>query len=211
MEIAFYIEQYAGLTKTFKDLVRLLYKLEIAYKKGKIDHVRRKRDTLASKVDCCLKTISRFNNHVKYFLIAVIERFNKGKQGANEYRIDPEFFKALQLLDLKNLLYKSDKEILEFAKFHRQNENVPRHPPKCPSSLSSSSLSDMSLYGYVHPYLEKIKEISLKDKLFFSRRYSEYAIVQGVEDTMWWWRAGNRPDTTLGAVIHARIRKHMGL
>jgi len=211
MEIAAFIEEYAALSKKEKDLVRILYDAEIKFRKGIYQHVRRKQETLAAYAKCCTKTVSRFNQVVKYLLIGVILRKSKGKQQATEYRFDPEFFKAMQLLDSKNLLYKDSKKLLEFADFHRGKENVHRLSEKCPSSLSDSSFSDMSLYGFVHPYLEKIQGIAHKDKLFMSRRYPEHAIVSGVEDAIWWWKQGNRPDTSLTAVVHARIKERANL
>jgi hypothetical protein len=211
MEIAFYIEEYASLTKTQKDLSRGLWKAEIKRRQGDYKEIFFSKKKLAQTAQCCKKTIQRFNKAVKYYLIGVIERrLPNGRKTTNRYEFDPEFFKAMQLMDSKNLLYKDSDSIKKFAESYRQNQNVPYPPEKCPHSYPNSLNPDMSLYGFVHPYLEKIEGMALKDKLFLSRRYSEHAIVAGVEDALWWYRQGNRPETTLTAVIHARIRKHAG-
>lgn len=207
MEKAFYLDQFAALSNIEKKLVLYIFDLEILVKKGKFTHIRQKRDTIARRIGCCLKTISRFNNKVKYFLIAVIEKWKgNGNQGANEYRMDPEFFAALKLLYDNKLLYKSKSEILEFANSHRQNENVPLAPPKCPSSYVIPSYEREKEYGYVHPHVEKIGGLSLKERLALSQ-YPEFAIVAGIEDCVWYSK--HRKINNLMALIQSRIRKRL--
>jgi hypothetical protein len=161
MEIAFYIEEYAKFTKAEKRIAMDIFDHEIKVKRGKYTRVRLKRITLAGYAKCSIKTVSRFNKKVRLFLIGVIEKWKaNGDQGANEYVMDPGLFKAMRLLYDNKLLYKSKADILQFAAFHGQKQNVSLYPPKCPSSYSSSSDLDAKEYRQVHPYLEKIEGLT---------------------------------------------------
>ena len=200
MEIAFYIEEYAKFSKTEKKLARIIFDHEIKVKKGKYDRVRLKRKTLADYVDCCTKTVTRFNNKVKYFLIGVKEKWkSNGDQGANEYIIDPGLFAAMRLIYDNKLLYKTKAELLKFAQSHREKENVSLYPQKCPSSYSSSSDLNAKEYRRVHPYLEKIEGLTHQERMSLSLN-GESIIINAIEDYEW-FKSKKKIDTPYGLMI----------
>lgn len=209
MENAFYFEEFANLTKAEKKLTQILFDHEIRYKKGQYDRVRLKRETLAAYAKCCIKTVSRFNEKVKLYLIGIIKRWKaNGNQGANEYAMDVEFFKALKVLYDNNLLYKSKSAILKFSNSHRQNENVSLCPKKCPSSYSPSSFLGIKEYGSVHSYIQKIGGLTHRERQSLSQ-YPEHAIVAGVDDCVWY--SNGHTISNLMALLTSRIRKRANL
>lgn len=208
MSAALYIEQYADLPKVHKDLARGLFLAECKRRRG---HYKQgiffSKAKMAEVSKCCSRTIQRFNNLVKFTLIGVIKRFRpNGSQTTNKYEFDPQFFEAMFYLKSHNLLYKSKSEIL---KFYRQNENVSPPLPDLSPPYPNYSLTKDKEYKreYVHPKLLGIK-IDHQTKISLSL-YPEHAIMKGLEDTAWWWRQGNRPTTTLEAVITSRVKEHV--
>lgn len=208
MDRSFYIEQYAKLSKIHKDLCRVLYQHEIKRRRGLYKDVRLKKSTISGYSSCSTRTVQRFNKVVKYFLIGVEERKKEnGNQAANRYHFDVDFFEAMRFLDINNLLYKSREKILDSVNPHRQIKNVSLTPKICLPSYSSSSYTEnMYMNSYVHPSLNKI-EIDLQTKIRLSK-FPEHAIIKGLEDAAWWWKKGNRPRTTLEAVVTARIKSY---
>lgn len=207
MNLVLAIQVYFSQSETFKDISRYLFWWQQQVEKGKKQAVFPSIERIAIACQCSTRTVKRYIKAVDGFPIKITKRTGE----TNLYEMDKGFFKALLWLDLKNLLHATcDRfcEILKQATY--EDEKYAMSPPsssrECHPSLTLSQTLNQYSREYVHPKLLGIG-IAHHTKIRLSK-LPEHAIIKGIEDAAWWWRQGNRPRTTLDAVVTSRIQNY---
>lgn len=208
MNLALSVQVYFSQSETFKDISRYLFFCQKKVIKGEWKTVFPSIDRIARAVGCSRRTIFRYIKAVGGYPIKITHR--KGE--TNTYEMDKDFFDSLIWLDSRNCLYATESQYKDLLKQAEYLDNhIDLSPPipyrGCHPSLLLSRIQDQE-YGYIHPFIEKIGGLSRQERLSLSQ-YPEHAIVAGVDDVIWWWKQGNRPKTTLIAVITERINSHV--
>jgi len=207
MNLVLAIQVYFLQSETFKDISRYLFWWQKRIEKGEVKAAFPSIARIASVCRCSTRTVKRYIKAVDGFPIKITKRIGE----TNVYEMDKDFFKALLWLDLKNLLHATCDRfsgILKQAAY--EDEKCAMSPPpssrECHPSLPLSRTLNQYSRECVHPKLLGIG-IAHQTKTQLSK-YPEHAIIKGLEDAAWWWRQGNRPRTTLDAVVTACIQKH---
>jgi len=201
---------YLSQSESHKDISRYLFALQKKVKNGEWKSIFISVGRIVERTGCSERTVHRYISAVNGFPIKITKRNGQ----TSIYEMDDEFFKALQWLEMRNLLYvKKSRHESIIKEAERWQEKGKMAPPISrgewhPSLPLSSAPQE---YDFINPLFEEIK-ISRKDKITLSK-YPEFAISEGLEDTKWYLKNINpkidKPFEFLRSVISKRARtKH---
>lgn len=207
MEIALSVQVYFSQSETFKDISRYLFFCQKKVEKGEWTRIFLSVDRIAKVVGCSRRTVFRYLKSVDGYPIKITHR----KGATNIYEMDKDLFNSLIWLDSRNCLYATESQYKDLLKQAEYLDNhIPLSPPipyrGCHPSLLLSRVEEKE-YGYIHPHIEKIGGLSRQERLSLSQ-YPEYAIVQGVEDCVWYAKQGNKIENLM-AILQSRIKDRM--
>lgn len=187
--LSFNVKVYFSLTQSYRKIVQYLAQLTLhAMKVGWKGVWPSIKKILFRIKGMCERTVQRFNSEVNGLFIDVIARFNQnGRQTSNQYKFNPEFWRALKWLSQRNLLNIPEdrhEAIIKEAEKYEKKLMSPSPSLEGMSPLySNSSYLNSFKRGFVHPKLQEVRGLSEMNKEILSRE-PESLLMLALEDAL---------------------------